>query len=150
MSAGMNAIVLGPTSYVMHVWYIHYQLRKPEKLYIQLGLGTDWLLFLETCRKTLYGVPNALILFGRQPRKLRQRRDLSQERLAELCGYETNQIGRIERAERTVSFEGIMRISYGLSMPPAELFKLIPAAKRLPRKGQYSGKKKNNPEKGLP
>ncbi len=107
-----------------------------------------WL--LEKCRKTLYGVPNALVLFGRQLRKLRESRHLSQERLAELCDFQTNQIGRIERAERTVSFEGIMRISYGLSMPPAELFKLIPAAKRLPRKGQYSGEKKGSPKRGLP
>ena len=105
--------------------------------------------FLETCRKTLYGVPNALVLFGEQLKKLRLSRDLSQERLAELCGYQTNEIGRIERAERTVSFEGIMRISFGLSMPPAELFKLIPTAKRLPRKGQYSGKKKSSSAKGL-
>jgi transcriptional regulator with XRE-family HTH domain len=100
--------------------------------------------FLENCRKTLYGVPNALVLFGKQLRKLRLSRNLSQERLAELCDFQTNQIGRIERAERTVSFEGIMRISYGLSLPPAEFFKLIPAAKRLPRKGQYSGQKKSS------
>ena len=103
--------------------------------------------YLEKCRKTLYGVPNALVLFGKQLRKLRESRNLSQERLAELCGYETNQIGRIERAERTVSFEGIMRISFGLSMPPAELFKLIPTVKRLPRKGQYSGQKTSGTKK---
>jgi transcriptional regulator with XRE-family HTH domain len=94
-----------------------------------------------------YSVPSALVLFGKQLKKLRLSRDLSQERLSELCGYETNEIGRIERAERTVSFEGLMRISYGLSMPPAELFKLIPTAKRLPRKGQYSGKKKSSTAK---
>ena len=111
------------------------------KLYSQLGLGTNWVWFLETCRKTLYGVPNALVLFGKQLKKLRLSRDLSQERLAELCGYETNEIGRIERAERTASFEGIMRIAYGLQMPPAELFKLIPTPKRLPKKGEYKGKK---------
>lgn len=100
--------------------------------------------YLESCRKTLYGVPNALVLFGKQLRKLRLSRNLSQERLAELCGYETNQIGRIERGERTVSFEGIIRIGYGLSMPPAELFKLIPTPKRLPRKGEFNkdGRKK--------
>lgn len=92
-------------------------------------------------------VPNALVLFGQQLKKLRLSRDLSQERLAELCGYQTNQIGRIERGERTVSFEGIMRISYGLSMPPGELFRLIPAAKRLPHKGQYSGQKKSGTKK---
>jgi XRE family transcriptional regulator, regulator of sulfur utilization len=89
-------------------------------------------------------VPSALVLFGRQLRILRLAKRLSQEKLAELCDFHSNQIGRIERAERTVSFEGVMRISYGLSMPPAELFKLIPAAKRLPRKGEY---KKSGPKK---
>ena len=44
-------------------------------------------------------VPNALVLFGEQLKKLRLSRDLSQERLAELCGYQTNEIGRIERAQ---------------------------------------------------
>jgi transcriptional regulator with XRE-family HTH domain len=90
-------------------------------------------------------VPNALVLFGQQLKKLRLSRDLSQERLAELCGYQTNEIGRIERAERTVSFEGIMRIAYGLQMPPAQLYKLIPTPKRLPRKGEYKGVKKGQP-----
>ena len=102
-----------------------------------------WL--LEKCRKTLYGVSNALVLFGRQLKKLRRSRHLSQEKLAELCDFQTNQIGRIERAERTVSFEGIIRIAYGLQMPPAQLYKLIPTPKRLPRKGEYKGVKKKQP-----
>jgi transcriptional regulator with XRE-family HTH domain len=97
--------------------------------------------FWRPAERRLYGVPNALVLFGKQLKKFRLSRDLSQERLAELCGYETNEIGRIERAERTASFEGIMRIAYGLQMPPAELFKLIPTPKRLPKKGEYKGKK---------
>ncbi len=87
-------------------------------------------------------MPNALVLFGRQLRALREGKGISQEKLAELCDFHSNQIGRIERGERTVSFEGIMRISYGLSMPPAELFKLIPTAKRLPKKGEYHKKRK--------
>ncbi|HKT50971.1 MAG TPA: helix-turn-helix transcriptional regulator [Candidatus Angelobacter sp.] len=99
---------------------------------------------MEKCRKTLYGVSNALVLFGKQLRKLRESRNLSQERLAELCDYQTNQIGRIERGERTVSFEGIIRIAYGLSMPPSELFKLIPVPKRLPRKGEYAPRDGNS------
>ncbi len=87
-------------------------------------------------------MPNALVLLGRQLPVLREGKGISQEKLAELCDFHSNQIGRIERGERTVSFEGIMRISYGLSMPPAELFKLIPAAKRLPKKGEYLKKRK--------
>jgi transcriptional regulator with XRE-family HTH domain len=85
-------------------------------------------------------VPSALVLFGRQLRALREGKGISQEKLAELCDFHTNQISRIERAQRTVSFEGLIRLSYGLSLPPAEFFKLIPAAKRLPRKGEYSQK----------
>jgi transcriptional regulator with XRE-family HTH domain len=76
-------------------------------------------------------------LFGKQVRRLRLERHLSQEKLAEMCGYHRNQIGRIERAEQTVSFEGLLRLSYGLSVSPAELFKLVPTAKRLPRKTEY-------------
>ena len=89
-------------------------------------------------RKTLLRVLNALVLFGKQLRKLRESRNISQERLAEKCGYETNTVGRIERGERSVSFEGIMRLSYGLSIPPAQFFKLVPAAKRLPQRGEFS------------
>jgi hypothetical protein len=38
--------------------------------------------------------------------------------------------------------EGIMRIAYGLQMPPAQFYKLIPTPKRLPKKGEYKGVKK--------
>ncbi len=85
-------------------------------------------------------MPSATVLFGRKVRALREAKHLSQEKLAELCDYHRNQIGRIERGEQTVSFEGIMRISFGLSATPSELFKLVPAAKRLPRKGEYSAR----------
>jgi transcriptional regulator with XRE-family HTH domain len=86
-------------------------------------------------------VPSALALFGRQIRKLRIDRHLSQEKLAELCDFHRNQIGRIERAERTVSFDGLLQLSHGLAVPPRELFRLIPVQKRLPPKK----KKKGNP-----
>lgn len=86
------------------------------------------------CRKTLYSVPSALVLFGKQLRALRTNRRLSQEKLAELCDVHRNYIGRIERAERNISFDYVMRLAYGLSVRPAELFKLIPRPKRLPAK----------------
>jgi hypothetical protein len=35
-----------------------------------------------------------------------------------------------------------IRIAYGLQMPPAQLYKLIPTPKRLPKKGEYKGVKK--------
>ena len=74
-------------------------------------------------------------------RKLRIERRLSQEKLAEKCDFGRNQIGRIERAEQTASFDGMLQLSYGLGVKPEELFKLIPAQKRLPAK-----KKKKDPQ----
>jgi transcriptional regulator with XRE-family HTH domain len=104
---------------------------------------------LEACRKTLYAVPSALVLFGEQLRKVRESRNLSQEKLEELCNFSRHYVGRIERAERVISFEFMMRIAYVLAVPPAELYKLIPVPKRMPRKGEYKGVKKGSPKKQL-
>ena len=95
-------------------------------------------------------MPSALVLFGRQLKKLRELRGLSQDELAELCNLDRHYVGRIERAERVISFEYMMRIAFGLAVPPAELYKLIPAPKRLPKKGEYKGEKKNSSKKELP
>jgi len=86
-------------------------------------------------------VLSALILFGKQVRRLRIERHLSQEKLAEMCDFHRNQIGRIERAEQTVSFDGLLQLSYGLAVPPAEIFKLIPLQKRLPSKKKKMAEK---------
>lgn len=79
-------------------------------------------------------MPSALVLFGRQLKKLRLAQRLSQEKLAERSGYHRNQIGRIERAEQTVSFDGVLQLAHGLAVPPAELWKQVPIPKRLPPK----------------
>jgi transcriptional regulator with XRE-family HTH domain len=84
-----------------------------------------------------------MVLFGKQVRKLRIERHLSQEKLAEMCDFHRNQIGRIERAEQTVSFDGMLQLSYGLAVKPEELFHLVPVQKRLPQK-----KKKPESTKG--
>jgi transcriptional regulator with XRE-family HTH domain len=73
-------------------------------------------------------------LFGKQVKKLRIERHLSQEKLAEKCGYHRNQIGRIERGEQTVSFDGILQLSHGLAVAPSEIWKQVPVQKRLPPK----------------
>ena len=86
----------------------------------------------------LYGVCSALVLFGKQIRRLRIERHLSQEKLAEKCDFHRNQIGRIERAEQTVSFAGLLQLSYGLAVSPSEMFKLVPTQKRLPSKEKKS------------
>src|SRR5689334_18108489 len=90
--------------------------------------------FWKACRKTLFSVPSALELFGKKLRALRTDRRLSQEKLAELCDVHRNYIGRIERAERNISFDYVMRLAFGLSVRPEVLFKLIPRPKKLPPK----------------
>lgn len=75
-----------------------------------------------------------MVLFGKQLRKLRIERHLSQEKLAEMCDFHRNHIGRIERAEETISFDGVLRLSYGLAVPPRQLWKLVPTQKVLPPK----------------
>ena len=79
-------------------------------------------------------MPSALALFGKQVKKLRLERRLSQEKLAEKCGYHRNQIGRIERGEQPVSFDGVLQLSPGLGVPPSEIWKQVPIQKRLPPK----------------
>ena len=86
-------------------------------------------------------MPSALVLFGRQLRKLREARDLSQERLGELCDFNHLYVGRIERGERVISFEYMMRIAYVLKIRPSELYEQIPIPSGMPRKGEFKGEK---------
>ena len=82
-----------------------------------------------------------------QLKKLREARDLSQERLGELCNFERQYVGRIERGERVISFEGMMRIAFNLQVRPADLYKQVPIPNRMPKKGEYKGQKKSGTKK---
>ena len=92
-------------------------------------------------------MPSALVLFGKQLRKLREARKLSQERLAELCDFNRLYIGRIERGERVISFEFMMRIAFVLKVRPAELYDKLPVPNRMPRKGEFKGQKPSGTKK---
>ena len=65
---------------------------------------------------------NIKIEFGRQVRKLREERGLSQEQLADLCELDRTYVGGVERGERNVSLINIIRISRGLEIEAKELF----------------------------
>jgi ribosome-binding protein aMBF1 (putative translation factor) len=69
--------------------------------------------------------PNIQVLFGKRLRRIRLKRGLSQEKLAELAGLHTNYVGRIERGEQNVSLINIGKLARGLKIPPANLFKGI-------------------------
>jgi len=59
-----------------------------------------------------------------------------------MCDFHRNQIGRIERAEQTVSFDGMLQLSHGLSVPPSKIWQLVPVQKRLPPKKKKEKDKK--------
>jgi len=59
--------------------------------------------------------------FGENVRRRRQRLQLSQEELADKAGLHRTYIGSIERGERNVSLDNIVRIAEALGMKPAVL-----------------------------
>ena len=59
---------------------------------------------------------------GLRIRKLRRKRNISQEKLAEISNLHRTYIGAIERGERNVSIVNICRICKALNTDLSELF----------------------------
>ena len=59
--------------------------------------------------------------FGRNVRKSREIRGLSQERLAQLSGLHRTYIGAVERGERNITLLNAQRIAFALDLTLAEL-----------------------------
>ena len=60
--------------------------------------------------------------FGSRLRQLREERGYSQELLAERAGLHRNYVGGVERGERNVALENIVKLAKALSVKPADLF----------------------------
>jgi transcriptional regulator with XRE-family HTH domain len=69
-------------------------------------------------------------VFGRAVRRLRERRDLSQERLGQLSQLHRNYIGGIERGELNPTLKTIKKLAAALEVKPSQL---LAAAERLER-----------------
>lgn len=63
-----------------------------------------------------------LVKFGRQIRRLRQDRDLSQEALADLAATHRNHLGAIERGTKAAGLGTIFKLADALGVAPAQLF----------------------------
>ncbi|WP_269717201.1 helix-turn-helix domain-containing protein [Caulobacter sp. NIBR2454] len=60
-------------------------------------------------------MPKSLIPLGQAIRKQREALGLSQEKLAEKCGFDRTYISMIERGTRNPSFLNLLRLADGLS-----------------------------------
>ena len=60
--------------------------------------------------------------FGRRVRELREKKDISQERLGQLAKLHRTYIGMIERGEKNITLENIEKIANALGTPISKLF----------------------------
>ena len=54
-------------------------------------------------------------------RRLRKQRDISQEELAEICGYHRTYVGMIERSERNITIATLEALAGALGVEPLRL-----------------------------
>jgi transcriptional regulator with XRE-family HTH domain len=62
---------------------------------------------------------------GERIRYLRKQKNLSLEKLGELADIHTNYVGAIERGEKNITIESLIKISIGLEVTLEELFRYI-------------------------
>jgi transcriptional regulator with XRE-family HTH domain len=60
--------------------------------------------------------------FAANVRRIRERRELTQEQLGWAAGIHQTAIARIENGERKPTLDTIIKLARGLEVPPAELF----------------------------
>lgn len=65
---------------------------------------------------------SVLLAFGNRVKQLRLEKNLSQEKLAQICELDRTYISGIERGIRNVSLLNIIKVAKALGIAPSELF----------------------------
>lgn len=65
-------------------------------------------------------------VFGERVRQRRLELELSQEAAAVRCGIHWTQLGKVERGQRSLRLETIVKIAAGLDVDPGELVRELP------------------------
>lgn len=65
-------------------------------------------------------------IFGKRLRELRQKRGVSQEKLAEMADLHRNYVGVLERGGQYASLDAICKLAHALKVRPADLLKALP------------------------
>ena len=60
-------------------------------------------------------------ILGENIRSLRTKKQITQEQLAELCDLHRTYIGAMERGDRNVSLNNIVKVAQALNVTPSEL-----------------------------
>ncbi len=63
-----------------------------------------------------------LVKFGKKIRKVREKRGLSQEALADIASVHRTYIGMVERAEKNITLLNIQKLAKALKIDIKELF----------------------------
>lgn len=62
-----------------------------------------------------------LVKLGIHIRQIRERKNLSQQNLADICDLPKTTIGRVERAEMNTTIKTLVKIANALELEPKEL-----------------------------
>ena len=68
---------------------------------------------------------NQLILLGKRVRELRTAKNWSQEEFANVSGFHRTYIGQIERGEKNISFENLIKLASVLGVTASELLSVV-------------------------
>lgn len=66
-------------------------------------------------------IPATRNTLARNLRRLRAKKGLSQEELADLAGLHRTYVGSVERCERNISLDNIEKLARALKVKPSEL-----------------------------